>query len=211
MTDEVDELCALPPEEFVSARNTLAKQLKVEGRTERAAEVRSLRRPTVPQWIADQVRRHEEGVVEALRATSKGVAEAQETVIAGGDRNALREATAKRREALHAVGHAVERVLVRSGRPAQHHDAVLSAIEAEVTAEVASGSFGLRDDLELPEPPKTAPVRDQAAERRAAEVQAAIEAAEARVVRARHALEEAEAALEKARERDRREKGAPDL
>lgn len=211
MTDEVDELRALPPEEFVSARNALAKQLKAEGRTELAAEVRSLRKPTVSQWIADQVRRHDEGVVDELRATSRGVAAAQEAVMAGGERDVLREATAKRREALSAVGQAVQRVLLASGRPAQHGDEVLRAIDAEVTAEVSSGSFGLRDDLELPEPPEKAPVRDRAAERRAAEAQAALETAEARVDRARHDLEEAESALEGVRERYRRESASPDL
>ena len=203
MHDELDELADLPPEEFVSARNQLAKRLKREGSADLAAEVSKRRKPTLSQWIADQVRRHDAEVVDALRMASLDVAAAQEAVLTGGDRDALRAATEQRREALRAVSRAVEQVLARNGRPAQHRDEVLSAIEADVTAEVASGSFGMRDDLELPDRPKKEQAQppDAAAERRAAERRAAIEAAEARVSRARQELETAEAALEAVRER----------
>ena len=203
MHDELHELADLPPEEFVSARNALAKRLKREGDADLAAEVSKLRKPTLPQWIADQVRRHDAAVVDTLRVASLDVAAAQEALVTGGDRDALRAATEKRREALRAVGRAVEQVLARNGRPAQHRDEVLRAIESEVIAEVASGSFGMREDLELPDRPRRvqAPRPDAAAERRAVERQAAIEAAEARVRRARQELETAEAALEAALER----------
>lgn len=201
MQDELDDLADLPPEDFVSARNALSKRLKAEGKTGLAAEVRKLRKPTVPQWIADQVRRHEHGVVVALRVASSDVATAQEAVITGGEREVLRQATAKRREALHAVGRVVDEVLARHGRTTHHHDEVLSAIDAAVTAGVAPGRFGLRDDLEVPDRPKDEPVPDQAAERRAAEAEAAIEAAEARCRRAREELEAAESALKTVLER----------
>ena len=203
MHDERDELADLSPEEFVSARNQLAKRLKREGNADLAAEVSKRRKPTLSEWIADQVRRHDADVVDALRAASLDVAAAQEAVITGGDRDALRAATERRREALRAVGRAVEQVLARNGRPAQHRDEVLSAIEADVTAEITSGSFGMRDDLELPDRPRKERAQrpDAAAERRAAERRAAIEAAEARVRRARQELETAEAALEAVRTR----------
>ncbi|MGH3369390.1 MAG: hypothetical protein ACRDPR_05265, partial [Nocardioidaceae bacterium] len=141
------------------------------------------------------VRRHHAEDIEALRAALSNVAAAQETAITSGDRGALADATAKRRDAVKAVGRAVDQVLARNGRPAQYRDDVLSAIESGVTAEVASGTFGLRDDLELPDRPKQEPPRDRAAERRAADAKAAIEAAEARVSRARDELEKAESEL----------------
>jgi hypothetical protein len=196
MPDELDDLADLPPEEFVAARDELAKRLKAEGEAARAAEVKKLRKPTVTQWVADQVRRHHDDVVGALRAALSDVAEAQEAAITSADRDTLRAATAKRRDAVTAVGRAVDQVLARSGRPAQYRDEVLSAIESGVTAEVASGSFGLRDDFELPDRPKKEPARDLAAERRAAKAKAAIEAAEARVSRARDELAKAESELE---------------
>jgi hypothetical protein len=102
-----------------------------------------------------------------------------------------------------ALGHAVDDVLADQERPAHHRDEVVGAIEADVTAEIASGgTFGVRDDLELPERPAEQPARrDRVAERRAAQAQAAIEAAEARVARAREELENAEDALAALRER----------
>ena len=202
MPDEPADLADVPPEEFVGARDALAKQLKADGKATEAAEVKKLRKPTVTRWVADQVRRHHAGDVETLRAALSSVAAAQETAITRGDRGALAEATAQRRDAMTALGRAVDDVLAANERPAHHRDEVLGAIEADVTAEVASrGTFGVRDDLELPERAAKKPARDRVAERRDANARAAIEAAEARVARAREELEAAEAALEALRER----------
>ncbi len=196
MSDALDELVDVPPEEFVAARTQLAARLKSEGKAVEAAEVKKLRKPSVRQWLVDQVRRHHAAEVDALRAASSDVARAQEDAITGGNRDALRDATAKRRDAVGAVERAVDAILARDGRTATHREEVVTTIESAVTGEVASGTFGLRDDLELPERSKQEPRRDRAAERRAASAQAAIEAAEARVRRARDELEKAEAELE---------------
>ncbi len=197
-----DELAEVPPEEFVSARDELAKRLKSEGKAEEAAAVKKLRKPTVARWVTEQVRRRHAREVDALRAASADVAQAQEAAVTRGDRDALRDATAKRRNAAEAVGRAVDQVLASSGRPAQYRDEALGAIESDVTAEIAAGTFGLRDDLELPKrPKKKAPTRDLAAERRAAQAEKAIEAAEDRVRLARHELANAESDLAALRER----------
>jgi hypothetical protein len=203
MSNEPEDLADVPPEQFVAARDELAKRLKADGNATEAAEVKKLRKPTVTRWVADQVRRHHAEDVEALRAALSNVAAAQETAITRGDRGALAEATAQRRDAMTALGRAVDDVLAANERPVHHRDEVLGAIEADVTAEVASrGTFGVRDDLELPERPAEQPARrDRVAERRAAQAEAAIEAAEARVARAREELENAEAALAALRER----------
>lgn len=203
MPDEPEDLIDVPPEEFVAARDALAKQLKADAKAAEAAEVKKLRKPTVTRWVTDQVLRHHAREVDALRTAMSRVAEAQEAAITRGDRDALADATVQRRDAMAAVGRAVDDVLARDERPRHHHDEVLGAIEADVTAEVASGgTFGIRDDLELPERQAQQPApRDRVAERREANARAAIEAAEARVARAREELESAEAALEALRER----------
>jgi hypothetical protein len=197
----IDELADVPPEEFVAARDALAARLKAEGKTGEAAEVKKLRKPTVAQWIATQVRRQHEADIDALRSALHDVAKAQEAAVTGGDREALQEATAKRRDAATGVGRAVDQVLAWTGRPVQYRDEVLSAIESGVTAEVASGPLGMRDDLEIPKRATRAPARDVAAERRAAAAKTAIEAAEARVTRAREELERAESELTAVKER----------
>jgi hypothetical protein len=203
MPDEPEDLADVPPEDFVAARDAIAKQLKSDGKADEATEVKKLRKPTVTRWVADQVLRHHASDVDALRRALTRVAAAQEAAITRGDREALTEATAERRDAMTALGHAIDDVLADQQRPAHHRDEVVGAIEAEVTAEIASGgTFGVRDDLELPERPAERPARrDRVAERRAAQAQAAIEAAEARVARAREELENAEAALAALRER----------
>jgi hypothetical protein len=202
MPDEPEDLADVPPEDFVAARDAIARQLRSDGRADEAAEVKKLRKPTVTRWVADQVLRHHASDVEALRRALRKVAAAQEAAITTGDRGALAEATAERREAETALGRAVDGVLAGDDRPAHHRDEVLGAIESDVTTEVASGgTFGVRDDLELPERGAKKPARDRVAERREANARAAIEAAEARVARAREELEAAEAALEALRER----------
>jgi hypothetical protein len=204
MQDERDDLADVRPEEFVAARNAVAKKLQSEGRSDEAAEVKRLRKPTVTRWVADQVLRHNDREVDALRSAVRRIATAQEAAITRGDRDALADASAERRDAVAALGKAVDDVLARDERPRHHHDEVLGTIEADVTAEVAStGTFGLRDDLELPErlaahqPAR----RDRVAERREAQARAAVEAAEDRVARARGELANAEAALAALRER----------
>ncbi len=47
MPDERDDLADVPPEEFVAARDAAAKKLKSEGRSDEAAQVKKLRKPTV--------------------------------------------------------------------------------------------------------------------------------------------------------------------
>ncbi|MGI8795043.1 MAG: hypothetical protein ACR2IR_00395 [Acidimicrobiia bacterium] len=205
MDTEGGDLGDVPPEEFVAARDALAKRLKAGGKGPEAAEVKKLRRSTVPQWIAEQVRRHHGDDIDALRTSLRDVAAAQEAAITSGDRDALRDATSKRRDAVNAVGRAVEQVLARHGRPDQLRDDVVSAIESGVTGEVAAGTFGLRDDLELPDRPEKEPRRDRVAERRAAQAAAAVDAAETRVRRARDELEKAELELEAARKREERD------
>src|SRR4051812_2388088 len=188
-----DDLIDLPPEDFVAARDALAKGLKAEGKVAEAAEVKKLKKPTVQAWITDQVRRHHDDVVDALRDASATVAAAQEHAIASGDRDELKQAMSARRDALRDVGRAVEQVLARNGRPATYKDEVLATIEKQVTDEVTGGGFGLRDDVKLPK--RAAPKRDVEAERRAAEAKAEIAAAEERVERARRELQKAEDAL----------------
>src|SRR5262249_33493925 len=133
------------------------------------------------------------------------VADAKEAPTPRGDASPLPRPTAERRRARGALGRPVDDVLSADQRPRHHHDEVLGAIEADVTAEVASGgAFGLRDDLELPErPAKERPTRarDRVAERREAQARAALEAAEARAERAGDELEHAAAALAELRER----------
>jgi hypothetical protein len=202
---DLDELNDVAPEDFVAARDALAKALKAEGKVKDAADVKALKKPTVPVWIAEQVRRHHDDVVDALRDAASAVASAQEAAIATGDRDALKAATAAHKDARRDVGKAVEQVLARNGRPATYKDDVLGAIDAAITDEVTGGAFGMRSDVDLPKAKGPTKAELEAArkerERAAAKAKAEIEKAEARVERARAELEDAESDLAAVMER----------
>ncbi|HEY2330626.1 MAG TPA: GNAT family N-acetyltransferase [Acidimicrobiales bacterium] len=152
MAEELEDLAGVPPEEFVAARDALVKRLKAEGRSTDAARVKGMRRPSVPAWMAAEIRRQRGDLVVAVVDASTEVAGAQSALVAGGDREVLRAATSRRRAALAALGRAVDDLLAGAGRPSHYRDAVLQLIEAEVLAEVAPGTFGLPDDLPVPVP-----------------------------------------------------------
>ena len=97
MADEADELYALPLDEFTSARNELEKRLRKDGQRDEAAEVKALRKPTVPAWALNQVARQRAGEVGDLIDAGRRVREAQDELLAGGDREALDRAGSDQR------------------------------------------------------------------------------------------------------------------
>src|SRR6478752_5680002 len=88
--DEVAELYALEPGEFVAARNALAKR----------------GRPTIVAWALNQAAREDpERIAELIDAAGR-VARAQTDLMAGGDAAELRAATTAQRSAAGQVAHA---------------------------------------------------------------------------------------------------------
>jgi hypothetical protein len=201
----IDELVIEPPESFVAARDALVKQLKAAGDADAAAAVKAMRKPTVVQWITALVEHEHSDVVAELRDASKAVADAQEAAITKGERDELRAAIADRRGAMQDLERAVDAVFERTGRPRTGRDDVVTAIETTTTEAVAAGTFGIRDDLEVPDVaaprrprrPKPDPLR----ERRIAKAKDALDRAEAAAERARIDLAAAEDAVATARTR----------
>jgi hypothetical protein len=96
----------LPLEEFISARDAKAKELRAEGRKEAAAEVKQARKPSLAAWALNQVaRRHPDEVAGVLEA-GQALAEAQRAALEG-DAGGLREAG-------RTLGDVVERVAGRA-------------------------------------------------------------------------------------------------
>ncbi len=99
MVDEADELYGLPDDEFTPARDALAKRLRGEKRREEADEVKALRRPNVAAGAINRAVR-EHGADDVL-AAGEALREAHEALLSGdGDAAAVREATAREREAV---------------------------------------------------------------------------------------------------------------
>jgi hypothetical protein len=98
----VDQLHAVPLEDFVAERKRLAKELRAAGDRESAAELAKLPKPSAPAWALNRVARDEP---EALGGWFEA-AQALRDASAGANResgDALRAAMAAHREATRRV------------------------------------------------------------------------------------------------------------
>jgi hypothetical protein len=102
LSDEVDELFGVRPEEFVATRTALAKQLRADGRKDEAAAVAKLRRPSAAAWALNQVARGQPALVAAAIDAGEELRAASERAVAGRP-DELRAATAAERAAADAV------------------------------------------------------------------------------------------------------------
>lgn len=114
--EEIDRLFSLDPGEFIAARDQLATRLKAEGKAEQAAEVRSLRRPTVAAWAANQVASQRPSEVEELLAAGAALGQVQRKLLSGVKSGGFREVTDRRRKAVAALVKAAEGVLAEVGK-----------------------------------------------------------------------------------------------
>jgi hypothetical protein len=107
MKDPVDELYALPLEEFTAARNRLVRQLEGEGDKETAKQVRSLRKPTLTAWAVNQLaRRHPDELRKLMDLRDKP---------ASGDASALRAASTEQRKLVASLTDHARPILEESG------------------------------------------------------------------------------------------------
>jgi hypothetical protein len=113
--EEIDRLFSLDPGEFIAARDQLATRLKAEGKAAEAAEVRSLRRPTVAAWAANQVARQRPSDVEELVAAGNDLRQAQRKALSGV-KGGFREAMDRRRKAVAALVKAADKILADVGK-----------------------------------------------------------------------------------------------
>jgi hypothetical protein len=132
----LDELFTAPAGEFVKAREALVRDLKREQRSEEAAEVHGLRRPTVAVWGVNQMAHARRDRVAALVEAGRELEALQQE--GAGARDELRAATRTRRALLDQL---TDVAASYTERP----DTSRSAIAA--TLDAASLDPELRDDL----------------------------------------------------------------
>jgi chromosome segregation ATPase len=132
----LDELFTAPAGEFVKAREALVRDLKREQRSEEAAEVHALRRPTVAVWGVNQMAHARRDRVAALVEAGHELEALQQE--GAGARDELRAATRTRRALLDQL---TDVAASYTERP----DTSRSAIAA--TLDAASLDPELRDDL----------------------------------------------------------------
>lgn len=228
LRDAARELFALPPEEFVAARDRLATELKDAGKTDEAAEVKKLRRPSIVAWAVNAASRERPEEVAALRESGQALRRAQRKALSGGGGEDLRRATDDRRALIQSLADVG--VAAIGARGGAHRDAIAATFDAasvddelgerlqfgtlerdaKPTAgfgaiegfEVLQGG-GSEDDEAVEEDPAEAR-RERAREARAAAQRAASaeRAAEKARTRAEDLKEKAAAAVTAAREAD---------
>lgn len=139
-TDSVaDELYALPPDEFTTARDARAAQARSAGERELAAAIKKLRRPTAGAWLANQLVRERQDQLAELLDLGEEMRQAQ-SELAG---NELRRLAQERRQVVNALIEEARNVGRERGRPVS--DA--SAREVESTLEAAVADPGAADAL----------------------------------------------------------------
>jgi hypothetical protein len=113
---DVDELYGLPFDEFVPARNALARELRKANKRDEAAEVSALRKPSVAAWAVDQLVRTQRKAISELFDAGDALRAAQEDVLAGrGDGQSLRAAVDRERTAVDALAGAARGLLSSDG------------------------------------------------------------------------------------------------
>jgi hypothetical protein len=94
--ERVDALYALPLNQFVAARNALAKELS-------DADVRKLPKPTATAWALNQLARKAPDEVEALLESGRRIAETQDGAVRGRGSEPFREAVQAERQAINPL------------------------------------------------------------------------------------------------------------
>ena len=110
-TDEIDRLYGLPLREFVAARNELAKRLRQDGRTDEAAEVAALPKPSIAVWAVNQLARQHRRDVDLLLDAGHRLRAAQGERKAEKAQQAFESAREAEREAIRRLTQAAEEVL----------------------------------------------------------------------------------------------------
>jgi hypothetical protein len=112
-----EDLYGLPLEEFTPARDALAKELKAAGRKEEAAEIKSLRKPSLAAWALNRAARDHGVAIDQLRAAGADLRAAQNEALSG-DAGRLRDAGRALAGEVDRVAALAGDALRAAGRPA---------------------------------------------------------------------------------------------
>jgi hypothetical protein len=131
-----DELFGLPPEEFVAARDELARRLRREGDAEAAKQVKALRRPSLSAWAVNRLARERGRALGSLLAAGERLRAAHQAALAGEGAAELRSAAKAEREAVAGLVETALELLREAGHPTT--DATRDRVAATLHAAAAS-------------------------------------------------------------------------
>jgi hypothetical protein len=135
--DPAARLYGLDLEEFIGARDALAKELRADGDRDGAAAVKKLAKPTRAAWAVNWLVRDRPEEIAALVAAGDALAGAQEQLLDGADADVLRSAAVAARALVDAL--AAEAPVEGAARDKVRATLHAATVDAEVRAEVAAG------------------------------------------------------------------------
>jgi hypothetical protein len=143
---EIDRLYGLPLDEFVNARDELARALRRADRRPDADRVKGLRKPTVGAWALNQAVRTRRDDLRELLDAGDALRAAQERLLAGGDRAELRQAGERERKLVSRLAEAAVAIGGEAGRsgglePRLRATLHAAALDERARAELAAGRF----------------------------------------------------------------------
>jgi hypothetical protein len=198
----IDRLYGLPPEEFVRARDLMARELRADGQRADAERVKELRKPTAAAAAANRLVREHRADVKRFLSAADALRKAQ---LAGRD---LAKPTQRERETLDKlVGAGGDHVRQSLQAAAVDADAANQLLEARLERELEPRGFGtlLGEATRIPTgaskktpAPAIRKHDDRAARAKLADARRVFAEAQARERHANHALKQAQAAVRKA-------------
>ena len=132
---EIGELYALPPSEFVAARNALAKRAREEGERAVAARIKELRKPSISAWVVNQLVRERELDVQRLLKAGERLAKAQRELVGGKSPADFLEARTEEQRAISRLGKAARQILEREGHGASALERATRTLRAAAVSE----------------------------------------------------------------------------
>jgi hypothetical protein len=135
--DPAAHLYGLDLEEFVAAREALAKELRAGGDRAGAAAVKKLAKPTRAAWAVNRLVRDRPEEIAALVEAGAALEGAQEQLLDGADADVLRSAAVAARALVDAL--AAEAPVDGAARDKVRATLHAATVDPEVRAEVAAG------------------------------------------------------------------------
>ena len=132
---ELDRLYGLRLEEFIPAREALAKRAREEGQRAIAGRIKVLRKPTVSAWVVNQLARENELDVQRLLKAGAQLTEAQLAAVAGNDAGAFVQTRADEQRALTRLAAAAREIIKREGIGAGALERVTQTLRAAAATE----------------------------------------------------------------------------
>ena len=114
----VERLYGLPLQDFTAARNALARDTAREGDRRAAEAIRSLRKPSAAAWALNRLARSHGEEVRRLVSAGERLRDAQEQLLAGGDRAAFREASKLEQQLVSDLARRAVQIARESGAAA---------------------------------------------------------------------------------------------